>query len=161
MKRFFLLCSLLAMVACAPPPPPMAAAPPPPPPAPPVPNNYLVFFSWDSATVTPDAKQILDVAAANFKSGAPATVQVTGFTDTSGSAAYNQKLSERRARNVASALAQLGVPPNDMVVSGRGQNDLRVPTPDNVREPQNRRVEILEPGGAAPPPQPPPAPPQS
>jgi outer membrane protein OmpA-like peptidoglycan-associated protein len=160
MKRFFLLCSLLAIAACAPPPPPApAAVPPAPPPAPP-PNNYVVFFPWNSATVTPDAQQILNVAASAYKSGAPASVQVTGYTDTSGSAGYNQRLSERRAQNVAAALSQLGVPPNALVVSGRGENDLRVPTPQGVREPQNRRVEILE-GGAAPPPPPPPAPPQS
>ena len=84
------------------------------------------------------------------------TVTVTGYTDTSGSPAYNQKLSERRANAVATILAQMGVPPSAMTVSGRGQNDLRVPTPDGVREPQNRRVEILE-GGAPPPPPPPPA----
>ncbi len=66
-------------------------------------------------------------------------VQVIGHTDTSGSAAYNQKLSVRRADAVAGALAQAGVPQNAMTVTGVGQNDLKVPTPDGVREPQNRR----------------------
>ena len=69
----------------------------------------------------------------------------TGYTDRSGSPGYNQRLSERRANNVAKALAALGVPPAQMVVSGRGENDNRVPTADGVREPQNRRVEIVEP----------------
>jgi OmpA-OmpF porin, OOP family len=73
------------------------------------------------------------------------TLQVTGFTDTSGSRGYNQRLSERRANAVAAALEHLGVARSDMVVAGRGQNDLRVPTPDGVREPQNRRVEIVFP----------------
>jgi len=50
---------------------------------------------------------------------------------------------------VAAALGQDGVPPGAMVVTGRGENDLRVPTPQGVREPQNRRVEIIE-GGAPP-----------
>jgi OOP family OmpA-OmpF porin len=70
---------------------------------------------------------------------------VTGYTDTSGSPGYNQRLSERRANAVAAALERLGVPRSDMVVAGRGQNDLRVPTPPGVREPQNRRVEIVLP----------------
>ncbi len=161
MKRFFLLCSLLAIAACAPPPPPVATAPPPPPPppAPPPANNFIVFFPWNSASVTPDGKEILKVAADDFGKGAPATVQVTGYTDTSGSPGYNQRLSERRAQNVAAVLTQLGVPQTALAVSGHGENDLRVPTPPGVREPQNRRVEILE-GGASPPPPPPPPPAQ-
>ena len=151
MKRFFLLCSLLALAACAPPPPPVATAPPPPPPppAPPPANNFIVFFPWNSASVTPDGKEILKVAADDFGKGAPATVQVTGYTDTSGSPGYNQRLSERRAQNVAAVLTQLGVPQTALAVSGHGENDLRVPTPPGVREPQNRRVEILEGGASA------------
>jgi len=46
---------------------------------------------------------------------------------------------------VAGRLAALGVARSDMAVSGRSFNDLRVPTPLGVREPQNRRVEILFP----------------
>ena len=46
---------------------------------------------------------------------------------------------------MAQALSRLGVPQNDMMVSGRGENDNRVPTADGVREPQNRRVEIVFP----------------
>ncbi len=155
MKRFFLLCSLLALVACAQPaPPPVATAPPPPPPPPPQ-TSFTVFFPWNSAVVTPEAQQVVEAAAGAFKAGPPAAVQVTGYTDTSGSPAYNQRLSERRAQDVANGLVQQGVPQTALTVSGRGQNDLRVPTPPGVREPQNRRVEILE-GGAPPPPPPPP-----
>ena len=81
-------------------------------------------------------------AAAAYKSGAPVQLQVTGYTDASGSVGYNQRLSERRANAVAEALARQGVARNDMMVSGRGENDNRVPTADGIREPQNRRVEI-------------------
>jgi outer membrane protein OmpA-like peptidoglycan-associated protein len=72
-------------------------------------------------------------------------IQVTGYTDASGSVGYNQRLSERRANAVADALTRLGVARSDMMVSGRGKNDQRVPTADGVREPQNRRVEIVFP----------------
>ena len=75
--------------------------------------------------------------------GAPVRIQVTGYTDRSGSPGYNQRLSERRAEAVADALQRLGVPSSDMAVSGRGENDNRVPTAPGVREPQNRRVEIV------------------
>src|ERR1700758_5340425 len=115
MKRMFLLCLLLGLVACAPqpPPPPPAAAAPPPPPPPPAEHNFTVFFDWDRANLTPDGRQIIDAAAATFRAG-PGPVQVTGHTDTSGSAAFNQKLSVRRAQNVATVLAQSGVPKDQM-----------------------------------------------
>jgi outer membrane protein OmpA-like peptidoglycan-associated protein len=106
---------------------------------------FIVFFDWDRATITPAGMRVVEQAAAAFKAGAPVQIQVTGYTDASGSAGYNQRLSERRANAVATALGRLGVPRNDMAVSGRGKNDQRVPTADGVREPQNRRVEIVFP----------------
>ncbi len=125
-------------------------APPPAPPAPPPPpvlarKVFLVFFDWDKDTITPEGRAIIGQAADAWRAGGNVTIQVTGYTDASGSAGYNQRLSERRANNVANALAQAGVPRQAMVVSGRGKNDQRVPTADGVREPQNRRVEIVFP----------------
>jgi outer membrane protein OmpA-like peptidoglycan-associated protein len=147
MKRLLMLCLMLTVAGCAMPSPPPPPPPPPAPPSPPPP--YLVFFDWNSAVVGPSGGEVIALAAQAFKAGSPVTVQVTGFTDTSGSADYNQKLSERRANAVAAVLVQDGVPQTNLVVTGRGQNDLRVPTPDGVREPQNRRVEIVE-GGPPP-----------
>jgi len=125
-------------------------APPPAPPAPPPPpiitrKVFLVFFDWDRDTITPEGRAIIAQAADAWRAGGNVTIQVTGYTDASGSVGYNQRLSERRANNVANALAQSGVPRQAMVVSGRGKNDQRVPTADGVREPQNRRVEIVFP----------------
>ncbi len=135
----------LSMRFGAPPPPPVVAPPAPPAPPPITRKVFLVFFDWDRATITPEGMQIIQQAAAAFRAGAPVTIQVTGYTDRSGSAGYNQRLSERRANNVANALARLGVARQEMAVSGRGENDNRVPTADGVREPQNRRVEIVFP----------------
>jgi OmpA-OmpF porin, OOP family len=151
-RRVFLICSLLALAlaGCAQPapPPPAAAVPPPPPPEQ---HNFIVFFPWNSAVVTLDGRQIVAAAGNAIKAGPSGPIAVTGYTDTSGTAAYNQKLSVRRAQNVANALVRAGAPQNELTVSGQGENNLRVPTPPGVREPQNRRVEIVE-GGAAPPP---------
>src|SRR3984893_9949991 len=122
------------------PPPPLPPAPPPPPP-----KVYLVFFDWDKYNITPEGQQIIQVAAQQYQAGGSVRLQVTGYTDLSGSAGYNQRLSERRANAVANALAALGVARTDMVVTGRGMNDPRVPTAPGVREPQNRRVEIVFP----------------
>jgi len=121
-----------------------------PPLAPPAPppiarRVFLVFFDWDKSTITPEGMAIIQQAAAAFRAGGPVTIQVTGYTDASGSAGYNQRLSERRANAVAQAMVGQGVPRQAMAVSGRGKNDQRVPTADGVREPQNRRVEIVFP----------------
>jgi outer membrane protein OmpA-like peptidoglycan-associated protein len=87
---------------------------------------------------------ILQQAANVYKAGGVVTVQITGYTDTSGSVPYNQRLSERRAQHVAHLLNQMGVPAQAMAVGGAGENNLAVPTPDGVREPRNRRVTIVE-----------------
>src|SRR6516165_8088632 len=84
MKRQLMLCLMLTVAACAMPPPPPPPSPPPPPPP------YLVFFDWNSAVLGPSGLEVIALAAQVFKSGSPVTVQVTGFTDTSGSADYNQ-----------------------------------------------------------------------
>jgi OmpA-OmpF porin, OOP family len=123
------------------PPPPLPPAPPPPP----AQKVFLVFFDWDKYNITPEGEKIIELAAQQYKAGGSVKLQVTGYTDTTGSYAYNQRLSERRANAVAGRMAALGVAKSDMAVSGRSFNDLRVPTPAGVREPQNRRVEILFP----------------
>ncbi len=136
-----IVASITVMFGGAPPAPPvMAPAPPAPPPS--ARKVFLVFFDWDRDTVTPEGMAIIQQAADAFKAGGTVRLMVTGYTDRSGSPGYNQRLSERRAGNVANALARMGVPRNQMAVSGRGENDNRVPTADGVREPQNRRVEI-------------------
>jgi OOP family OmpA-OmpF porin len=129
-----------------PPAPPMAAPPAMPAPPPALARRmFMVFFDWDRATLTAEGRGVVQQAAEAYRSGAPVRIQVTGYADRSGSPGYNQRLSERRATTVADALSRTGVPKNDMMVSGRGENDNRVPTADGVREPQNRRVEIVFP----------------
>jgi len=130
----------------APPPPPPVAAPPLPPAPPPVVRRlFLVFFDWDKATITPEGMQIVHRAADAWRAGTPVTIQVSGYTDRSGSPGYNQRLSQRRANNVAVALTHFGVPRREMQISGHGEDKNRMPTADGVRELQNRRVEILFP----------------
>lgn len=80
--------ALLALAACAqqPPPPPVATNPPPPPPPPP--TTYTVYFDYNSSQLGPAAREVVRFAADTYKAGAPSTVQVTGYTDPSGSAGY-------------------------------------------------------------------------
>ena len=128
-------------------------------------GRYLVFFDLNSSRLNPAAREVVAEAATDFRNSGQSRIDVVGHTDTSGNAEYNQRLSERRAEAVRTELVRLGVPDSAVMVSGAGQNDLLVPTADNVREPQNRRVEIVVPQPPPPPApmpvaeQPPPAPP--
>lgn len=106
-------------------------------------RTFLVFFDWNRDDLTARARQIIAEAAQAARTQRVTRIEVNGHTDTSGSAAYNQGLSVRRANAVAAELVRLGVSRNEITARGFGQNQLLVPTPDNTREPQNRRVEIV------------------
>ena len=107
------------------------------------PRNYLVFFDWDKADLTAEAKKILATAAEDAKKGGVTRIQATGHADRSGPDGYNMKLSQRRAQAVKSELTRLGVAAKDIAVVAKGEREPLVPTNDGVREPQNRRVEIV------------------
>jgi outer membrane protein OmpA-like peptidoglycan-associated protein len=102
-----------------------------------------VFFDFDKSTLTPRAMDIVKEAASVAKAGQNARVTCTGHTDTAGPANYNMALSLRRANTVKDALVREGVPATSIAVVGKGETSLLVPTKDGVREPQNRRVEIV------------------
>lgn len=124
-------------------------APPPPPPAPvvtpaPAPaRTYLVFFDWDRADLTDRARQIIAEAAESSRHVQYTRIEVNGYTDRSGTPQYNIRLSIRRANNVAAELVRDGVPRGAIDIHGFGETHPLVPTAPGVREPQNRRVEII------------------
>jgi iron complex outermembrane receptor protein len=105
------------------------------------PKSYLVFFDFNKSDLTPQANEIVDQAAKN--AGKVTQLTVTGHTDTVGSDAYNMRLSRRRAESVAARLERDGIPSNEIAIFAKGKRDLLVPTADGVKEPQNRRVQIL------------------
>jgi outer membrane protein OmpA-like peptidoglycan-associated protein len=103
-----------------------------------------VHFQFDKATLTPSDKQVLDKIATKLKAEAPtAQLTVTGHTDSVGSDAYNQKLSDKRAHSVVEYLIEQGVPRSSFVsVVGAGESQ---PVADNKTadgRAQNRRTEI-------------------
>ena len=122
-------------------PPPVAA------PAPSVPHSYLVFFDFNKSDLTSQAVSIVDQAAKNAGPAHVTQLTVTGHTDTVGSDAYNMRLSRRRAESVASRLEKDGIPSSEIEIVAKGKRDLLVPTADGVKEPQNRRVQIVYDGG--------------
>jgi OOP family OmpA-OmpF porin len=117
--------------------PPVAAAPPPA-----GPREFRVYFDFDKSTLTPEGQQIVNQVAQLVKSGGTARLELVGKADRSGPDNYNQRLSERRARTVQDALTQAGVPRDRLTARGVGEKEPPVPTPDGVREPRNRVVEI-------------------
>ena len=127
--------------------PPVAAPAPAPAPAPVVKaeeaRTYLVFFDWDKADLTARARQIIADAAGASSRLAVTRIEVAGHADKSGTATYNQGLSMKRAQAVAGELVRLGVKKDAIAVSAFGDTKPLVPTADGVREPQNRRVEIV------------------
>jgi len=106
-------------------------------------KTFLVFFDWDRANLTARGAGIVRDAAAYSQANRYTRIDVNGNTDTSGTPGYNQGLSERRARTVAGELVRNGVPQNAIDMHAYGDTHLLVPTGPGVREPQNRRVEIV------------------
>jgi OOP family OmpA-OmpF porin len=106
-------------------------------------RSYLIFFDWDRADLTDRARQIVAEAARVSVSQQTTRIDVNGYADTSGTPKYNTGLSERRANVVAAELVKDGVPAAGITIRGSGETHPLVPTGNGVREPQNRRVEII------------------
>ncbi|EFH11182.1 OmpA family protein, partial [Teichococcus cervicalis] len=95
------------------------------------------------ADLTDRARQIISEAAQNSSRTQTTRIEVAGHADRSGSPQYNQRLSQRRADAVAAELVRQGVSRSAITVQAFGESRPLVPTADGVREPQNRRVEIV------------------
>ncbi len=126
-----------------PPPAPMAAPVQPVAPAPQTARTYLVFFDWNRSDLTARAREIISEAAGNSRRVQSTRIEVAGHADRSGSPQYNQRLSQRRADVVAAELVRQGVNRSDIGITAYGESRPLVATADGVREPQNRRVEIV------------------
>lgn len=103
-----------------------------------------VTFASGSSAINPGFLDTLNNVADSLVRYPNSLIDVYGFTDTTGSTALNQRLSEQRAQSVADYLASRGVARARMATQGFGESydTLRVKTGDNVNEPLNRRVEI-------------------
>jgi outer membrane protein OmpA-like peptidoglycan-associated protein len=119
-------------------------APPPPPAFIPEPKKELflerVFFETNSAKLKPESSETLDQVAESLKANPDVKVEVAGHTDNTGSAAYNLKLSDKRAKAVMDYLVSKGVNPANLTEKGYGLTD---PIGDNKTvegRAQNRRV---------------------
>ncbi|MSO81342.1 MAG: OmpA family protein [Alphaproteobacteria bacterium] len=106
-------------------------------------RTFLVFFDWDSYVLTDGAKSVVATASREAGQMGRITMVATGHADRSGTDTYNIDLSRRRAEAVKAELVRLGTPAIEIAVESRGEAEPLVPTGDNVRKAQNRRVQIV------------------
>ena len=122
---------------------PMAQAEAPPPPPPPqVPRQFIVFFGFNKCNITASADSVLSEAANAARQLGTVSVRISGHTDTVGSVAANQRLSQCRANAARLNLIGKGVPDSAIQATGYGESQLLIQTADGVKEPQNRRVNV-------------------
>jgi len=102
-----------------------------------------ILFATDSATLRPDLRSDLRAIATNLQRYPDSAIIVTGHTDSTGTMAYNQNLSERRADSVAAVLIESGVSARRVVARGAGQTRPVASNDTAAGRAQNRRVEIV------------------
>jgi outer membrane protein OmpA-like peptidoglycan-associated protein len=115
--------------------------------------NVSVTFGFDKAALTKDDKEQLDAFAAQLTSAKSYILEVTGGTDSTGSAEYNYELSQRRADAVVQYLAsKYAIPAHRFYLIGIGKDKQVAPNTTAEGRKQNRRVEVqlLSNSGAVP-----------
>lgn len=104
--------------------------------------NADTFFDFDKATLKPEGRQVLDQVADQANAMELETLIAVGHTDSTGPAAYNQKLSVRRADSVKDYLVSKGVPADRIYTEGKGESDPIATNATREGRAENRRVEI-------------------
>ncbi|WP_375263581.1 OmpA family protein [Palleronia sp.] len=102
-----------------------------------------ILFATDSASVQPGLRDDLQLLANSLQKYRASSVEIQGHTDNTGSAAYNQDLSERRAQAVSSILIQNGVSPARLRAVGYGENQPIATNLSAEGRQQNRRVSVV------------------
>lgn len=105
--------------------------------------SFILYFEEGTTVVVPDSKKTLMDLFEEVEKRQAVEVQVTGHTDTVGSVIDNDRLSQERARTIKENLIERGLQASFIRAVGRGERELLVATPDNFREPRNRRVEVI------------------
>ncbi|HTK59544.1 MAG TPA: OmpA family protein [Sphingomicrobium sp.] len=110
---------------------------------PPPAKSFVLYFDLGTVTPTPESQAVLTALRAEIASRTGPQVEVTGHTDTVGSEADNDRLSQQRAEEVLNWLASQGFDRSLMSATGRGERELKQPTMDNISNAANRRVEVI------------------
>src|SRR5881398_868497 len=101
-----------------------------------------VNFEWGRSALTRDSYAVLDQVAGSLLANPDIRIEIAGYTDNTGSAPLNVRLSEARAASVRAYLARKGVSPGRMVAKGYGASGFIAPNTTAAGRAQNRRVEL-------------------
>jgi len=104
--------------------------------------NADTYFDFDKSNLKADGKKALDGLVAEMKIDQVEQIIVVGHTDSIGTDAYNQKLSDRRAKTVADYLVSKGVPATKIKASGKGESQPIADNKTKAGRAKNRRVEV-------------------
>lgn len=110
-----------------------------------------ISFDRNSATLKPELRGVLDAFAGNLRqNGAGLIVRIVGHTDSTGTDAINEPLSQRRADTVRDYLTDRGIPGSRIETAGRGSREPIASNATPEGQSKNRRVEIFlrEPGAS-------------
>jgi outer membrane protein OmpA-like peptidoglycan-associated protein len=110
---------------------------------PPPPARFIMYFVPDTTDLAPGSEGMIEALDRHFKARPGAEIEIIGYTDTVGRPEYNLVLSQKRADEIKGRLVQLGFPTEAITTTGRGETELRFPTPDETENGGNRRVEII------------------
>lgn len=108
----------------------------------PIVRSYTILFDFDKSNIRANENEVLNRIMDEINMYNPQQVTVTGYTDSSGKADYNQDLSRRREQAVSAALLNRGIANQTLNREARGEYDQAVTTPDGVRNQENRRVVV-------------------
>ncbi len=105
-------------------------------------DPLIVYFDVNQDQLSAGARAEVDAYVEALKAASPKSLTVIGYTDTSGPADLNARLSEARANSVAAALIEAGLSASMITRGASGEDDLAIATPDGTREANNRRVTL-------------------
>ena len=105
---------------------------------------FEVHFDFDKSKIKPEYEDLIRKLAATTQANKNVKVSVVGHTDTAGSSSYNYALGGRRAEAVQKMLIEYGIPASQIIAVSAGEEDLKVKTPDNTPNAENRRVRVVK-----------------
>lgn len=105
---------------------------------------FEILFDFDKATIKPEYRDLIKQLAQATQENKNVKVSVVGHTDTVGSSSYNYALGGERAAAVRKMLIENGIPAGQIVAVSAGKEDLKVPTPNGVKNAENRRVRVVK-----------------
>ncbi len=110
---------------------------------PPAEARFVLYFESGGTVLTAESTAELPKILEAYRARQSTDVTIIGHTDTVGDSQANYELGLDRAQQISKRIQAQGVDPAHIFIESHGETDLLVPTPDNVEEPRNRRVEVI------------------